>query len=208
MCCRCNKKFDYETRQWHISYQEFEDTLKMHHSSVARNLNKLVSVGLLQRKRKGLGKWNQYILLTPPSVVAAQNATSEKRECDSGGQQNATPDGAPGCDTKQRTKLEVGNCIATHKAKPPHPTRAEAVVLWSEVMVAMEKLIGFEDREIWLESVYPLRLSGKQLVVVAPNGYYSWWIQENYLHHINEFLIAHGNMRSKLTVLPAPTPPA
>jgi len=208
MCCRCNKKFDHESRQWHISYQEFEDTLKMHHSSVARNLNRLVSVGLLHRKRKGPGKWNQYILLTPPSVVSKQNETSEKRKCDTVTQQNETTDVPSGCDTKQGTELEVGNSIATHLQNPPHHTRGEAVLLWTKVLEGIEPIIGFINTQIWLRCLYPLRLSGKQLVVVAPDGNYSSWIQEHYLHDINELLVQLGNVRSKLTVLPAPIQPA
>jgi len=215
LACRCNKRLTVQTRQWHMAYKEFEEVLGMHHSSVARNLKVLESKGLMKRLRKGLGRWNQYILLTPPSVLVKRNETSAKRECDSGCLENATIDVAPGGAIKQGTKLEVVNSMASHPEKEPydserlakmllyqskknpHKSQEPAARLLRSLIEHMVDIIGHQDVEIWLERLHALRTvikpgNGHTLVLLAPNHYYAEWIEQNYTDAMNKWLRAGG----------------
>ncbi len=55
-----------------------------------------------------------------------------------------------------------------------------ADALWDRLLRAMQRRIGHQDVEIWLEPVTPLSLDAQRLLLEVPNRYYGEWITENY----------------------------
>jgi chromosomal replication initiator protein len=60
----------------------------------------------------------------------------------------------------------------------------DASVFWDQLLIAMQKSIGHQDVEIWLESTWPMDFEGDRLTLQVANRYYSEWITENYLSQL------------------------
>ena len=85
----------------------------------------------------------------------------------------------------------------------------DASVFWDQLLVAMQKSIGHQDVEIWLESTSPVGFEGDRLTLQVANRYYSEWITENYLSQLqHEATTLFGQpITINLTCREDPAPP-
>jgi DNA-binding transcriptional regulator YhcF (GntR family) len=94
---QCNKTDYHKEREWFVSWARLAKRMDCSPATVGRALDKLEDKGLIERRRRGVGRTNQIVLHRPPSLVKNTQTceSANTQSCNTQTVSSATRDSSP-----------------------------------------------------------------------------------------------------------------
>ena len=95
---QCNKTDYHKEREWFVSWAKLAKRMDCSPATVGRALDKLEDKGLIERRRRGVGRTNQIVLHRPPSLVQSTQTceSANTQNCNTRTVSSATRDSSSG----------------------------------------------------------------------------------------------------------------